>query len=98
MDDDKGYSNIIVHTDKGKKLLYQIDKVTIAEGNSEEMFRFTGGMESKSIELCDKRKTFYTDLEAFGFYHTVKKYINVSIIDCAIEFLKPIRYYFKQKK
>ena len=98
VDNDKGYSNVIVHTDKGKEILYQVDKLKITKANAEAMFRFTGEMESKSIKLSEERKTFYVDLERVGFYHTVRKYISVSVKDQMIEFLKPLRYYFKHKK
>jgi len=89
-DDNRGWSNVIAHTEKGRELLNNISRMRTYPAEPEKMFRFTGGMESKSIEKPEVRETFYSDLERLGFYDTVRKYVTVSIKDRMIESVKPI--------
>lgn len=91
-DNDRGYSNVIVHTEKGKLLLSQMEGITVYPADPEKMFQFTGGMESQSIVYPDERSTFYRDLDQLGFLKTVQKHVSVTWLDRAIEAAKPIRY------
>ena len=95
-DNDCGFSNVIVHTDKGKDMLYSIKDIFINEADAEKMFCFTGGMESKSIDKKSERETFYKDVDDFGFCNGVKKYVKVSTLDFVIESLKPVKYFLKK--
>ena len=97
IDNDRGYSNVLVHTAKGKKLMEALEGLNIYLADPEKMFQYTGGMESKSIEYPVARKHFYEDLQTIGFAKTVKKYISVTLKDRMIERAKPIRYALKKR-
>ena len=96
-DNDKGYSNVIVHSLKGKEILEELKHVNIDRADPEKMFLYTGGMESKSIEANAERDTFYTSLTTVGFIDTMKKYVPVSAVDRLIEGVKPLAYWIRKK-
>lgn len=96
-DNDRGFSNVLVHTRKGKDLLGNLEKICCYRADPEKMFRYTGGMERCSVTYPKERKTFYEDLNSMGFDKTVKKYISVTWTDRLIEAAKPIRHALKRK-
>lgn len=96
-DDDRGYSNVLVHTQKGKQLLEQMKNVVLFDADMEKMMTFTGGMERTSVTRTSGREEFYHSLANEGFHKTAKKYAAVSGKDRVIEGLKPLRYYLKTK-
>lgn len=98
VDNDKGYSNVLVHTQKGKKILSELGKIRCFPADPQKMFRYTGGMERSSIVYPEERKTFYEDLNGYGFWKTVKRYVSVTWLDRLIETLKPIRYKLKNNR
>lgn len=97
VDNDRGYSNVLVHTQKGKRILEQLDNIRCDLADPKKMFRYTGAMERQSIRYPEERKTFYTDLNCLKFAKTTKKYVSVTWLDRAIEKAKPIRYAIKKK-
>ncbi len=96
-DDNKGFSNVLVHTKNGMKILSSLNAVEIYSADAEKMFLYTGQMESKSIEYKEKRKDFYKSLNEFGFEKTVKSNVDVSVKDRLVEKAKPIYYRIKRK-
>lgn len=96
-DDDRGYSNVLVHSQKGKRILAQMKNVVVIDADLEKMMTFTGGMERTSVERKSGRADFYHSLANDGFHRTAQKYAAVSMADRMIEGLKPLRYYLKQK-
>lgn len=97
VDDDRGFSNVIVHTQKGKEILSKIKDVMLYRADPEKMFRFTGGMESNSVRYPDQRKHYYRDLDQLGFLKTAQKYVSVTWTDRMIEAAKPIRYAIRKR-
>ena len=95
-EDDRGYSNVLVHTEKGSRYLQHMENVILCRAVPEKMFRFTGTMECTSIAYKPQRNTFYQDLRALGFEETMRKYVSVTRKDRLIESLKPIRYTIKR--
>lgn len=57
-DDDKGYSNVIMHSEKAKQIINKIQNIQKYSADSEKMFQFTGGMESHSIIYPHARDEF----------------------------------------
>lgn len=96
-DDDRGYSNVLVHSPKGKKILEQMKNIVVFDADLEKMMTFTGGMERRSVVKKSERDTFFHVLANEGFYKTAQKYAPVSWGDRMIESIKPLRYYIKQK-
>lgn len=96
-DNDRGYSNVIVHSEKGKDILSNIQNSVLVKADPEKMFAFTGGMESTSIRYNPRRAMYYTDVNSLGFEKAVRKHITVTAMDYLIESLKPVRYYIKNR-
>lgn len=92
MDNDLGFTNVLVHTKKGHELVKKIESVRYYETTPEKMFRYTGGMEKNSVIKPETRESFYSDLGKMGFFDTAKKYVSVTMIDILIERLKPFKY------
>ena len=88
----RGYSNVLVHSEKGKDLIMKLTNLTLIPGSVEKMFEFTGGMESNSIKKPDNRESFYQILNKEGFQVAIEKIIHVSLKDKIIEGVKPVRY------
>ena len=94
VDNDKGYSNLFIHTQKGYNLFmnkiskhfyyYEIDAI--------EATKFTGDMVTDSIKMNDTRKKFYKELNEKGFENTVNSFIKVSMADKIFEKSKFILY------
>lgn len=97
-DNDRGYSNVLVHTQKGKELLYSLSDLTLYKADADKMFEFTGKMESESIKRKPERDMFYRDLDKLGFEKTVKKYVSVTLKDRVIERAKPVIYFAKTRR
>lgn len=91
-DNDKGYSNILVHTEKGKRLLGELTDMDIYPADPVKMFAYTGEMERCSIVRTADRDLFYQDLQRMTFVDTAKKYVQVTALDRLIERAKPARY------
>ena len=97
-DNDCGYSNVIIHTQRGMECLEHVQNVKQYPAEAEKMFSYTGGMESQSVKKKTERDSFYEDLEQFSFEQTMKKYVQVSTVDRLIETLKPLRYCLKRMR
>lgn len=96
-DDDRGYSNVLAHTQKGRLILEQMNNVIVFDADVEKMMAFTGGMERTSVERKSGREEFYHSLASDGFHKTAQKYSPVSTVDRLIEGVKPLRYKLKQR-
>ena len=96
-DDDRGYSNVLVHSTKGKCILEQMGNVVVFDADLEKMLTYTGGMERFSVKRKSEREHFYISLANDGFYRTAQKYATVTTADRLIEALKPLRYYLLKK-
>ena len=94
-DNDKGFSNVIIHSNKGKEIFENLKNINCFEADVQKMFCFTGGMESASISYTEDREHFYSDLENLGFEKGVKKHVKVTVKDRLIESAKPLRYHIK---
>ena len=97
VDNDKGYSNVLIHTPTAKKIIKQLTMVELYPVDADRLLSVMGSMIAKSIQHNKMRESFYEDLNSYGFYKTVKKYAPVSIKDRVIETVKPIRYILKKR-
>lgn len=91
-DNDRGYSNVLVHTAKGKDILNALADISLYQSDPDRMLSVMGSMIAKSIEMNDKRHRFYADLDQYGFEETVKRYKKVTFKDRLIEAAKPVRF------
>ncbi len=97
VDNDKGFSNVLVHTTKGKDILQKLNGIDLYPANADKLLSVMGSMVESSIKPKKERETFYADLDTYGFYKTVKRYSRVSVKDRVIELSKPVRYAFKHR-
>lgn len=74
MDDDKGTSLLIIHSEKGKRLFDEIkDGLCFAEVNLEEALQYNPSM-VRSAKPNPKRKAFFENLDSCEFHVLVRKY------------------------
>lgn len=94
-DDDKGYTNIVLHSDKARKIIGELSDINIYPADATKMFLYTGGMESKSIKLPENRPKFFEELKVVtidNFDKFIKSYVPVTKKDILIEKSKLILY------
>ena len=97
-DDDRGFSSVLVHTQKGRDLLNRLKGIRKIQADPEKMFLYTGGMECCSISKPTARDVFYEDLGALGFCGTMKKHVKTSWKDWILEWVKPFWYRLRKWK
>ncbi len=98
-DDDQGYTNVLVNTDKGKKLFDQIkDSYRYTEVDANKAIHLDGIMYDKSAIPHPKRNEFYINTADDTMDVIAKKYLNITLMDRFIEKLKMIYYYNKRIK
>lgn len=90
IDNNKGYSNVIIHSLKGVEYFKKINGLKKWESSAEKMFLYTAGMESKSIIKPQARDDYYNNLRQHGFEYAYKKAIRISCKDRIIEKIKSI--------
>lgn len=92
-DDDKGYTNIIVHSEKGNKILNEIKPlIELYEVDLEKAIKLDGIMIKESAKAHRKRNEFYKDIDATPLDDHVQKYLPINLIDYFIEFIKILFY------
>lgn len=91
-DNNLGYSNVIIHTNKGWSIFQNMHGIDKWETSAEKMFQFTGGMESETVNRPQGREEFYKKLIIDGFEKTVFDFINITNKDQLIEKIKMILY------
>lgn len=92
-DDDKGYTNVLINTEKGKALFnavkedfeyYAVDRV--------KAIKYDGKMVFLQPLMNEYRNEYYKSLCETGLENTVKRYINVKKKDLIIEKSKKVFY------
>lgn len=92
-DDDRGYTNVLVHTEKGKKLLETIQgELELYPADAERMIELDGIMVKNSAKPHPKRNAFMKDLNSLPVSVLVQKYLPVSRKDRVIERMKTLIY------
>ena len=72
-DDDRGYTNLLVHTDKGSELLKEIAAAyEIFQVNAEKAIALDGIMVRNSAIPHKDRVAFYTDLDEHEVYKSYR--------------------------
>lgn len=90
-DDNKGFTNIIVQSSKGKDFLLQCeDKLELFEGNLEMAVQLDGNMVCNSVTRPKVRDVFYQELYEIGLIDTVDKYLHITYKDYLIDRIKYI--------
>lgn len=85
-DDDKGYTNVIIHTEKALELLKIInDSYELHEVDGDTAIRYDGIMVTNSARPHPKREEYYKDLNEMDLDKLVEKYIRISKFDYLVE-------------
>lgn len=93
-DNDKGYSNLFIHTKKGYDLFINIlsRDFNYYEIDANKASSFTGKMMTESINKDIKRDDFYKKINEEDFEKAVYNFINVSLLDRIFEISKKLLY------
>lgn len=96
-DDDKGYTNVILQSEKGENLFNKIRHfLDVYETDSEKAIALDGVMVRNSVSWNKKRDTFLKDLgQVDNLEKHCKQYFKISAKDYLIESMKKYVYFFK---
>ena len=85
-DNDKGYTNVIVQSEKGKRLLDQCSELFfLRETSTEKAVELDGSMMTQSTKIHPGREQFYPYLMEHGIELAVKKFLPISKMDRIID-------------
>lgn len=88
-DDDKGYTNVIIQSDKGRTIIQYLKQfMIIKEVNVETIIPKNGGMVTNSARRNPHREDFLNEIREKSFKIAFDKYLPVRKIDYVIEKLK----------
>lgn len=88
-DDDKGYTNVIIQSQKGVEIIERLDSyMEIYEVKLEDVIPKNGGMILKSSSMNPNRKAFLDELQTKGFESAFTHYLNIYKKDYVIEKVK----------
>lgn len=92
-DDDKGYTNVIIQSEKGDKVLEKIsDEYDIYPVDTKKAVQMDGSMVLNSAKPHEKRREFYVGLAEEPLNKHIQKYIPITYKDFFIERAKVIIY------
>lgn len=92
-DDDLGYTNVFINSDKGKEVFSKIkDQYEYYPTDKEKTIRLDGHMVFNCAVPHKKRNEFYKDLDKEDLKIIVQKYIPISKKDHLLERVKPLLY------
>lgn len=95
VDDDRGYTNLIIQSVKGEKLLEMVkEKIECRKVDLEKAIQLDGIMITQSAKPHYKRDEFYNVLDKEGIEQTIRKFIPISTRDRMIDIFKQIFYRF----
>lgn len=92
-DDDRGYTNVFINTQKGKDALREAEKyLKIYKTDTGKAIKLDGVMVNNQPKRNNHRDDFYIYLNQHGLQNTIQKYIPVSRKDYIIENSKEFLY------
>lgn len=95
-DDDKGYTNIIVQSQKGEELLHALgDQFALYESDMDKAVELDGVMVNRSVQWNAKRETFFDGISDAPLDKHCRKYFRISLKDRLIE--KAKKYYYRKR-
>lgn len=93
MDDDKGTTNVLVHTEKGKNIFAEIsDQVNYCYVDVNKAISLDGKMVLNSATPNEHRDEFFNDLDDLSLKELMNKFFPMSIKDKIKYTSKPILY------
>ena len=95
-DDNQGYTNVIIQTEKGRMLLEMLHTVEKYPVNTLDAINLDGIMVKNSVLWNEKRESFFVGLTSDNFKEHCDRYLRIDLKDKMIESLK--KYYYRIKK
>ena len=81
LDDDKGYTSVWIHSEKGKELFERMkNDIVFSELNLDEIIEADGNMVEKSISPHPNRDKYFDTLISQGLVKAAKKYAKMTLI------------------
>lgn len=91
-DDDRGYTNVLLQTEKAKKVLFELRHIDAYEIECELAIRTDGIMIEHSAIANSKRKSFYEGIDTRKFNSFAHDKLNISVPDRIVERSKTLVY------
>ena len=92
-DDDKGYTNLLINSKKGRHFMEKVmSKCIIHEISADLAIRLDGSMICQQPHMHERRFEFYREVNTSGIKSAIEKYIPISKRDVAIEHFKRALY------
>jgi len=93
VDDDGGYTNIIVHSNKGLHLLEKSKEyLDVVEIDDDLAISLDGNMFKTTQGAHVNRKMFFEDFNTYGLETAIKNNCSITLMDKIKEALKPVLY------
>ena len=90
-DDDKGYTNVLVQTDKGLKIIDSLrDRLDIHDVTIKDIIPDDGGMMLRSANPHPSRDAYIRDINEKGYEYATDHYMKITAKDTLIEKAKLI--------
>lgn len=92
-DDDRGYTNVIVQSEQGKKLLLHIsERYELYKTDTEKAINLDGIMVLNSAKPHIRRSEFYVGIDERTMQEQIQKFIPVRKLDILVERGKVVLY------
>jgi len=100
IDDDYGFTNVIVQSEKGHRLLSLLNTIELHDSDLEKCISYDGIMLRESVKIPEKRSEFLKSLNelSVSLDKYVKRYVSISLKDILIEKSKKIYYMRKYRR
>lgn len=96
-DDDRGYTNIFVQSERGRALLEAVRRtMELYETDAGQAIALDGVMVRDSVRWNDKREVFFLGLTDEPLDRHCKKFFKITCKDCCIE--KAKRFIYRKKR
>ncbi len=91
-DDDKGYTNVIIHTIKGEEALLNNRELESIQVDLNKAIQLDGSMMFNSVKKHPQREAFYKMFNELGIEEAVKEFLTITKKDKFIESCKLILF------
>lgn len=96
-DDDKGWTNLIIQSAKGKQIFKDIkDNYIYYPADYKKAIELDGIMVNNSVPWNGKREQFFNNIQNESLQDHCSKFVNVTLKDIVIEKLKKFYYWRKR--
>ena len=93
MDDDRGTTMVLLHSDKGQKLFEEAQpSIRFCKADVNKAIDLDGIMAIKSTTPNPKREQFFNDVNTLPFEQLIEKYFPLSLKKRIVQWLKPLLY------